>query len=461
MKNQIFKLSNMLLYAVLFGAMVASLTSPTLGVVFGTLAFIASRVVKLPQGSLANGLTDEKTLEDEIKEKMGLIVKSIDAKADNSEIQKLKLELEELRAKASNEELTAIKSQYDELKAALVKQGEELAKLEQKGGNPNNGNEFEAFLKEKKEDLKLIAKGVKGAEEIEVKANTLRASIATNVSQLVIDGIGQLQRIKRGLYDFFPKVTVGKGNHNGTIAYIDWDEATTVKAAAAIAEGAAFPESTATFKGYTLPLRKIGDTLPVSEEFFEDQEMAASELSLFLQSNVNSKIDDEIVNGDNTGQRLKGLFNSTPAYTAVASGIAQANIFDLIVKVGEDITAVGGAKYQPNFVAMNIVDINKLVLKKDSNGQYLFSKNLQEIPYTIIEDNNIAANTLVMGDSRFARIYEMGGIVLSKGEINAQFTSDMMTLKARKRMAFLIRTVDQTGFRKVTSISAALTTLAT
>jgi hypothetical protein len=63
---------------------------------------------------------------------------------------------------------------------------------------------------------------------------------------------------------------------------------------------------------------------------------------------------------------------------------------------------------------------------------------------------------MVVGDRRFARIYELGGIVLSKGMINAQFTEDELTLKARKRLAFLIRAADKGGFRKVTDIDAAL-----
>lgn len=403
-------------------------------------------------------MSEEKQFEDIILEKMNLIKEKIDAKAEASEIEKLKLDYQEILRKneaAVNEETANKLKEFNEI---LVKQGEELTKL--KMGAPSGSKEVALHieLKDNKEALQTIVKT--GVGEIEIKASVLRASIATNPSQLILDGIGQLQRMKRGLYNFIRKIPVGKGNHNGTIAYIDWDEATTVKAAAMVAEGAAFPESTATFKGYTLPLRKIGDTLPVSEEFFEDQEMAAGELELFLDANVNAKIDDEIINGDNTGQRLKGIFTTVPAFVPAASGIAQANIFDLIVKVAETITSVGGAKYQPDFVAMNIVDINKLVLKKDTNGQYLFSKNLQEVPYTIIEDNNVVANTMVLGDSRFARIYEMGGVVLSKGEVGTQFTSDMMTLKARKRLAFLIREADKTGFKKVTSISAALTTLA-
>jgi hypothetical protein len=361
----------------------------------------------------------------------------------------------------------AVKTTKEEMQVIIDKAKEDITELalqvkeiEAKGGTSSLESELSKELKEKKESIRSIAKGAK--EEITVKANTLRASIATNPHDLLIDGIGQLQRVKRSLYDIFRKIPVAKGNHNGTIAYVDWDEATTVKAAAMIAEGAAFPESTAKFKGYTLQLQKIGDTLPVSEEFFEDEMLAAAELDMFLETNVNDVIDTQIVTGDGTGSNLKGLISSTPAYVPVASGITDANIYDLVAKVSESITSVGGAKYNPDFVAMNIADINKLKLKKDTTNNYVFNFNDPRIgSMNIIEDNRVTANTMYVGDSRFARIYEMGGVVLSEGYTGSQFTSDMLTLKARKRMAFLIRTVDQTGFRKVTSISAALVTLAT
>jgi HK97 family phage major capsid protein len=332
--------------------------------------------------------------------------------------------------------------------------------IESKGFKGENKDSLVDVIKENKEQLKEMSKGKTG--EITVKANLVRASIATNPLELMLSGVGQIARRARSLYDFFPKVQVGNGNHNGTIAYIDWDEATTVRAAANVAEGVAFAESTATFKGYTLPLRKIGDTLPVSEEFFEDEVMAAAELERFLLTNVEDRIDTQIVTGDNTGQNLAGLVSSTPAYVPVASGIASPNIYDLCVKVAESITNTGGAKYRPDFVAMNIVDINKLRLQKDSQFNYIFDRTDDRIvSLNIIEDNNVVANTMYVGDSRFATIYEMGGVVLSEGMINAQFTSDFRTIKARKRLAFLIREADKTGFRRVTSISAALTTLAT
>ena len=383
------------------------------------------------------------------KEQLDELTAKVDSyKAQDVEVSALKAELEALKGKETIE-----KSVFEGLQ-------EQVNQLKEMGTQSVTVKTLVDEIKENKDALKNIAKG--GNAEVVLKADTLRASIATNPHVELVDGVGQLQRKKRSLYDLFRKIPVGAGNHNGTIAYVDWDEATTVKAAASVAEGVAFAESTAKFKGYTLALQKIGDSLPVSEEFFNDEVMAAAELEVFLDANVLDKVASQIVVGDNTGTNLKGLVSSAPAYTAAASGITDANIYDLIAKVAEDITSVGGAKYQPDFVAMNIADINKLKLKKDTTYNYVFNFNDPRIgALNIVEDNNVVANTLYLGDSRFARIYEMGGVVVSKGYNGTDFAEDMLTLKARKRLAFLVREADKTGFRKVASISAALTTLAT
>ena len=161
---------------------------------------------------------------------------------------------------------------------------------------------------------------------------------------------------------------------------------------------------------------------------------------------------------------MTGLVTSVPTYTPFASGIADASIYDLIVKVKESISTTGSMKYRVNFGLMNISDINKMKLKKDANGNYIIPPFVDRSGsvvdgITIIEDNVVTANTMILGDSRFARIYEATGMEISEGLVGTQFVEDAMTIKVRKRLAFLIRTVNKTGFKKVTSISAALTTL--
>jgi len=192
--------------------------------------------------------------------------------------------------------------------------------------------------------------------------------------------------------------------------------------------------------------------------------MFASELNLFLDTNVQLEIDRQLANGTGVSNEIKGLYTSIDAYVPSGSAITDPNIYDLAVKVIEDIVTTGGSKYMPNVLIARRSVINAMKLKKDSQNNYMLppfvSQNGMNIDgLTVIESNICPANTLVIGDSRFGKIYEKGGIVLSKGEINAQFVEDAMTLKARKRMLFLIRNADKGGFRKVTDIAAALAIL--
>ena len=319
-------------------------------------------------------------------------------------------------------------------------------------------------LKGQKEEIRKLAKKT-SFTEVQIKANTTRTSITNNAQTVELNDIGQLATRRLSMYDAFNKIPVGGSNHNGVITYYDWDETTTARAADMVAEGAQFPESTAKWKKYTIDLKKVGDTLPDTEEFFEDEAMFAAEINQFLLTNVNLKIDEQIANGDGTGNNIKGLVASVDAFTASASGITDASIYDLICKVKESITTTGGAKYEPNLVFMNISDINKMKLKKDANKNYVIppfvDRNGQVVDgITVIESNVITANTLVLGDDRYARIYEKSGLTLSQGTVDDQFTADMETLKIRKRLLFLIRNADKGAWKKVTSISASLTTLA-
>jgi hypothetical protein len=354
-----------------------------------------------------------------------------------------------LKGMATDDQVKALGDLINEIKDSMENKGGTEVKLSEE-------------LKSNKEVIAKIAKGEK--KEIVLKANVTRASITNNTASVRLNTIGQLGVKARALYDFFTKFPVGDGNHNGTISYVDWDESTTVRAASVKAEGVAFDESTATFREYTTKLVKIGDTLPVTEEFLEDEVLAASELENFLNVNVNAVIDTKIAvgAGNGNGADVEGLYTASPAYTPVASGIVDANIKDLVRKMRTAIVKTRGSKYQPNFVAANSDVIDRYILKKDQNNNYMFDMDSGTIAgLTIVEDNNLADNTLVVGDSRFGRIYEKPGVVISEGLVNAQFTSDLKTLKARVRILFLIRNVDKTGFLKCTNINTALETLAT
>lgn len=387
-------------------------------------------------------------------EYLGELASNIENKADKTELTNI---TEQLKNVATDEALKQAVKQITDLE-------EKVNEWKDANTSKESKTALVKELSENKEMIKDIARGV-SAKEIVIKADTTRASVANNAQALDLTDVGQLAHRKLSLYDIFPKVRVSSSNNNGTIRYYDWDEDTIARAAAAVAEGGTFPESTATFKKGSITIEKIGDTLPVTEEFFEDEEMFASELELFLDTNVQLVIDNQLCNGDGTSNTLTGLYSSINAYTPVASGITDANIYDLIIKVAEDITTTGGSKYNPDTIIARRSVINQMKLKKDGENNYILppfvsadGRNIDGMQ--VIESNIAPANTLVVCDKRFARIYEKTGLELSKGYVNAQFVEDAMTLKARKRLAFLIRSADKGGFRKVTNITNALVTLA-
>jgi hypothetical protein len=388
-----------------------------------------------------------KALSDAINIKIETIKTETVSKSDYDA---LKAEFEALPKGVEQSVIDTLKDQLDEL-ALEVKEAKGTEKKE---------NELVEEIKANKEEIKAIAKGDKN-KEVVIKALTNRASIADNTEAIRLTDIGQLGFKRRALYDFFPKVQVGNGNHNGTIAYIDWDEDTTVRAAAIVAEGDTFPEDTAKFAEYTKKLQKIGATLPVTEEFMEDEVLASSELSKFVAIDVNTVVDTKVAVGAGGANDIEGLYTASPTYTAVASGIVDANIKDLVRKMRTAIVKTRGSKYAPNFVAANSDTIDRYFLKKDLNNNYMFDSETGTIAgLAIVEDNNLADNTLVVGDGRYGTIYEKGGVVLSEGLSGTQFVGDMKTIKARVRLLFLIRNVDKTGFLKCTNITNALTTLA-
>jgi len=346
-----------------------------------------------------------------------------------------------------------------ELKATLKTQGEAITAMKNKGGQ-GEVISIAKQIADNKDEIKAIAGGRAG--EVEIKALTNLASVTNNAQGFFLPEIGQLGVKERSLYNVLPKVSISDNNTGGVVRYRDWDAATTVRAAAMVAEGAAFPESTAKWQWYSEDLRKVGDTLPVTEEFWEDEAQAGAELEMFLTVNVNTEIDSQLITGDNTGQNLEGLLTSAPAYTAVANGIAAANLKDLVIKVKNDITRTRGSKYRPDILIVSSSTMEDLVLAKDGNNNYIFDENTGTIGgLVVVVDENMPDNKIVIGDRRYARIYEKSGVVISRGMIGTQFTEDEMTIKARKRMLLLVRTVDKTGFRSVADVDAALVTLAT
>ena len=382
-------------------------------------------------------------------------------------------------AKGAKQGSSEANARIEELNASIVKSNAKFSeinlKLSQKltqnlldnsasNHTPKQKKSIEVvkgFMKE----LKSIVKN-KSGEEIELKledmnnviatkADTLTTSVANSTRGVMDPNITRLAHRRLTAYESIPSKPLIPVNGGGKYRWVDQDEATSVRAAAIVAEGTAFPESTIAWIEREIGLIKIGDHIPYSDEFEYDYANFMQEIADFLRTNVNIKVDDELID------RILAVI---PAYVPVASGIVDANIFDLMCKVSEDITDDEGSKYMPNVVYMNssdIVSINYL-LKKDANNNYMGLQMMAEQKgFTIIENNRVPANQMILGDNRYIHVPEDGVITIKRDVYAGDDQIEGITrMLVQTRKNLLIKNLELTGWRQVTDIAAALTTLA-
>jgi HK97 family phage major capsid protein len=227
-------------------------------------------------------------------------------------------------------------------------------------------------------------------------------------------------------------------------------------------EGATKGEGSISWIEKLMPMQTVAEWIKVSRQALNNFSFIAGEIRTKLMRDLQAKVDQQVYDGSGVVPNLKGVYTSADAYTPVAAGITDANIYDLLIKVIEDIAA--STSYMPNIAIMNLVDINALRLKKDANNNYIFPQTMingQLLPsFTIVESPKVAANTMLVGDFDYATLYSEGSVTITIGFENDDFTRNLSTILAEEVLGLLVRDVETDAFRKVDSISAALATLA-
>jgi HK97 family phage major capsid protein len=305
-----------------------------------------------------------------------------------------------------------------------------------------------------------VRKGIK----FDIKANALRSTVDSSTMAYRLDGVGRLASPAFVFTNYFSVINVPADN-NGTIRYIDWDSTAVSRAAAAIAEGAVFPESTADMKEYSVSLEKVGDTIPVSEEFLQDVNFAQGELVWFLQNNVLRAENQYLWNGTGVTPQISGLYTRINAFAhATYSGptTSTPDLVDLKDVLVKEILDERDGKYSMDRMVMfvNHDEFLEATLEKDTTGHRIWSAS-DLIAMGIIPTSFVTANTAAIGDMAFAKVYQNEAYNFEIGRDGNDFTYDLFTLKAKRRMGLVIREADVDGFLKVTDIDAALTAITT
>ena len=229
---------------------------------------------------------------------------------------------------------------------------------------------------------------------------------------------------------------------------------------ATVAEGAAKPQiHFANPTQVTDALRKIAGFIKVTDEFLEDADFLMTEINNRLLYQLGYFEEQQLLNGDGTGQNLQGLLLRSGIQTETAA-TADDNpdaTFRAITKIEQN------SGLPADGIVINPADYQKFRLAKDGNKQYFgggffegqygaggFVQNPPLWGLRTVVTPAIAAGTALVGAFQMAAtLYRKGGIrVESTNSHASEFTNNIVTIRAEERIALAVRV--PLGFTKLT-----------
>lgn len=223
-------------------------------------------------------------------------------------------------------------------------------------------------------------------------------------------------------------------------SFVYMEETTRTHAAVEIAEGVASPESTFVFTERTSNVRKISDSIPVTDEQLEDELQIQSLLDQRLNFGVRQRLDLQILVGDGTPPNLRGINN------VVGIQVQPLGTDDRISGFMKTLTLIRfTGRASPSGAIMHPNDWQEYILLTNSNGDFLFGNpfsgagptSLLGVPVAVSDAQT--ENTALIGDfANFSRLDDRRGVMVQLGFVGTQFTEGKVTMRADLRAAFTV-----------------------
>ena len=235
-------------------------------------------------------------------------------------------------------------------------------------------------------------------------------------------------------------------------AIVYMEETTRTHAAAEKAEGAAYAESTFELTEKTSNVRKITDSVPVTDEQLEDVAMAESYLNGRLVFGLRQRLDTQILSGDGIAPNLQGL-NTLTGILTQAKGAD--TIPDAIFKAGRQVRVTGRA--MPTHVLIHPTNWESIRLLRTADGIYIWGNPSEAGPERIwgwpaVQQDIVAAGTAFIGSfqPQWVSLFERRGVDVQVGYSGTQFVEGKRTVRGDMRMALVF--FRPAAFCKVTGL---------
>jgi len=221
-------------------------------------------------------------------------------------------------------------------------------------------------------------------------------------------------------------------------------ETTFTNAAAAVAEGAAKPESALAFDQRTDPVSKIAHWLPVTEELLEDVPAISSYIDARLTLGVQLAEEDQLLNGNGTPPNIMGVMNRAGLAAPVARNGAATPPETNADAILRQITAIATSAFvYPDGIVMNPANWFTVATSKDAQGQYFGGGPFSSLPTASLWGTPVAitpsivANTALVGAfGTMTQVFRKGGIRVEASNSHQDFfIKNLVAIRAEERLA--------------------------
>lgn len=211
--------------------------------------------------------------------------------------------------------------------------------------------------------------------------------------------------------------------------------------AAPVAEGNQKPKSDLEFNLFTTPVRTIAHIFKASRQILDDAPGLASYINARGTYGLKFVEEQQILNGDGTGQNLDGILNQATAF-APAFGVANETGID---RLRLAILQVILAEYPASGFVLHPTDWAKIELTKDLGGNYIVGNAQSPIGPTlwglpVVQTQAIAAGEFLTGAFNLgAQIFDRMDVeVLLSSENVDDFEKNMFTVRIEQRLALAV-----------------------
>ena len=208
-----------------------------------------------------------------------------------------------------------------------------------------------------------------------------------------------------------------------------------------VAEGAAKPQSDIQFELVPVPIRTIAHWTKASRQVLEDIPQLGDILEGELMYGVGLKEEEQMLNGDGTGQNLLGMIPQATAYSAAFTP-ANAQIIDTI---GLAILQSALANLPADGIVIHPSDWMRMCLLKDVGGNYLLGWNnggpaaaanrvLFGLP--VVDTPAMTVDKFLVGAFQQAgTVYDRWQARIEVGFDSDDFTKNLVTVLCEERVA--------------------------